>query len=250
MFSHIQQPAKNTATTTSSSKSFVESICRAVNKKSALLSSTRLHYVQDIHNSIHTPENHNEECTRERPPPSEPDRKVLSIPSLVDLDASSTSTLCLALRHLNLEDDSTIDSSLPLSHTSSMFCGDHQENGCSNRLDIEITQMDIVRMSRTAASSLGVSSLTQLPIHQYNLPNNQSPKPSRKCMVRPDSDSNSELSWTTLDQDPSNAKEQVQSCALCSSQIVRGEFVRLLPYGRCIVSERPCLCNSQYDIVP
>lgn len=189
-----------------------------------------------------------------------------TIPCLVQLDSemrTATSFSSLRAPHERLfkchEEENTFPN-IDVSHTGRLFCSDchrREEEECHHRLDIEITQMDIVRMSRAAAASLSVHSISQLPIVQYDLYIDSDPSmASGEDMVnsfatnRPRADS----SWTTVDEMSDIAEgsslQNYTICTICSKAFVRGDFIRLLPSRRYIVSRSSCLrhCPVQRQI--
>ena len=125
----------------------------------------------------------------------------------------------------------------------------HRSSSHNDRLDYDITQMDIVRMNRVASRHLDVESIVRLPVVTYQEEEVQ-PEESRDPQetVQEENDKNkAEFSWmlvpsiqdthslddgtttTTGEADVVSSSERRDVCVICLEKFVPGDRLRILP---------------------
>jgi len=111
-----------------------------------------------------------------------------------------------------------------------------QDDSLLGRLDYDITQMDIVRMTRNAARHLDVESILKLPTITYSdaspIATPEEPDTKKQewswMMVAPDSDVQSLDSIKTISTSEQQKREQ-NVCVICLEHFVNGDRLRVLP---------------------
>jgi Ring finger domain len=110
-------------------------------------------------------------------------------------------------------------------------------DAADDRLDYNITQMDIVRMNRIASRHLDVESIFSLPTVTYQPPPGTSPLPNNNNNNKDDDNS---FSWMLVHSD-SEASEAgggndgcgtarlYEGCVICLESFVKGDRLRILP---------------------
>jgi Ring finger domain len=142
---------------------------------------------------------------------------------------------------LTIESRDEVSPSPAANRRPSTVAGHHHhtnnDTAADDRLDYNITQMDIVRMNRIASRHLDVESIFSLPTVTYQSPRGTSPLPNNNSNSNNKDDDNS-FSWMLVHSD-SEASEAggdccgtahlYEGCVICLESFAAGDRLRILP---------------------